>query len=40
MSTIYAMKVLLGPALAGIGAARHVIWLVSYHVSGESRPAH
>jgi hypothetical protein len=32
------MKIILGPALAGIGAARHVLWLVSYHVSGETRP--
>lgn len=34
------MRILLGSAMAGIGAARHVIWLVSYHVSGETRSAH
>jgi hypothetical protein len=34
-----SMKTILSPALAGIGAARHVLWLVSYHVTGETRPS-
>jgi hypothetical protein len=27
------MKRFLGPVAAGISAARHVVWYVSYHVS-------
>jgi hypothetical protein len=31
------VKLLLAPAVRGFDVARHVIWYVSYHVSGETR---
>jgi hypothetical protein len=30
------MKRLLTPAFAGISAARHLVWYVSYRINGES----
>jgi len=33
-----AMSRLLTPAVHGLNAARHLLWYVSYQVSGESRP--
>ena len=32
------MKRLLLPASRGLDVARHLLWYVSFHVSGESRP--
>jgi hypothetical protein len=34
------MKRFLAPAALGLNAARHVVWYVSYQVSGEARPRH
>jgi len=31
------MRIIIGPAQAGIEVARHLIWYVSYHVSGDAR---
>jgi len=31
------VKVILTPISAGLGAARHVAWYLSYHVTGEAR---
>ncbi len=33
------MKAILVPLSLGVSAARHLAWYVSYHVSGETRPA-
>jgi hypothetical protein len=32
------MRRILVPAAHGLNAARHLLWYVSYQVSGESRP--
>ncbi len=32
------MRRFLSPAVHGLNAARHLLWYVSFHVSGESRP--
>ncbi len=31
------VKLLLAPATRGLDAARHLLWYLSYHVSGETR---
>jgi hypothetical protein len=32
------MKLLLGPWNAGVSAAKHLRWYLSYQISGETRP--
>jgi hypothetical protein len=33
------MKRLLAPLAVGVGAARHLIWYLSYQITGETREA-
>lgn len=33
-----SMKLLLAPWAAGLSAARHLHWYVSYQITGEARP--
>jgi len=33
------MKRLLAPLTAGVGATRHLIWYLSYQITGETREA-
>jgi hypothetical protein len=33
------MKRLLAPLTAGVGATRHLIWYLSYQMTGETREA-
>jgi hypothetical protein len=33
------MKRLLAPLTVGVGATRHLIWYVSYQITGETREA-
>jgi hypothetical protein len=32
------MRRLLTPVTAGVSAARHVLWYLSYHAAGDRRP--
>jgi hypothetical protein len=32
------MSTLLSPVNAGVNAARHVVWYLSYHAAGDRRP--
>jgi hypothetical protein len=33
------MKRLLAPLMVGVGATRHLIWYLSYQITGETRDA-